>query len=197
MRESVTVTLMRHSESECNARHQLPERGTGSPLTPKGKSRTTTLIQEVGRPDRLYSSPACRAIETAQAFNLTPRVLQELRELDLGTLAGRSEQQAWDAHTRVISAWAAGFPKERFPGGESWLELLQRIETALGKIYQEARRQDTISAPLAVTHAGVIKAAIKHFANQSASHVDHCGWISLNKTHNSWVLNEGGGIHYN
>jgi broad specificity phosphatase PhoE len=57
--------------------------------------------------------------------------LDELRELNVGRLDGRSDAQAWDAYSAVLAAWAAGQGSARFPGGEDYAELWARLRHAM------------------------------------------------------------------
>jgi broad specificity phosphatase PhoE len=57
--------------------------------------------------------------------------LDDLREVNVGDLDGRSDARAWEIYTRVLAAWRAGDAGARFPGGEDRDELCARLLRAL------------------------------------------------------------------
>jgi broad specificity phosphatase PhoE len=50
--------------------------------------------------------------------------LDDLRELNVGELDGRSDPRAWDTYTRVLAAWRAGETRATFPQPHPLVRLL-------------------------------------------------------------------------
>ena len=98
-------------------------------LTDLGRQQAHDLgsllpARPAGRPVLLVCSPLRRARQTAEIVgaHLGLRValeLDELRELDVGSLDGRSDETAWAIYNEVLGAWRAGNPDMRFPEGET------------------------------------------------------------------------------
>jgi alpha-ribazole phosphatase len=105
----------------------------------------------------VYTSPLARAVETAQAVaarrGVAPCPLDGLREIELGQVAGLE----FDELPRDLQDGLLHEPAEvRFPGGESYLELQQRVCAALDHIVGR-HAGETVAA---ISHAGSIRAAL-------------------------------------
>ncbi len=101
------------------------------------------------------SSPALRARETAAAAGLQATVDPRLSECDFGTWSGRTLAEVHDADPGSSGAWMSD-PAACPHGGESLRAMLGRVGGWLDA--QAALDGRTI----AVTHAGVVKAAVVH-----------------------------------
>jgi broad specificity phosphatase PhoE len=105
----------------------------------------------------VYSSPLERARMTADPIaaehDLTPVIIDGLREIEFGDVEGLGfddlppnlQQGLLDNPTQV-----------RFPGGETYTELQERVVAALGGV---TARHDGETV-VAVSHAGAIRAAL-------------------------------------
>lgn len=187
---SWAVTLMRHAESECNKMHRLPQEGLGSSLTESGRAQAAAARSRHGAPARLFSSPARRALQTASAFGRPPLVLEELQELRIGALSGRSGLGAWEEHTQVIKAWEQGNLDASFPDGESGRGVMLRLRLAL----LAAQEGGIKGSSLAITHAGLIKFAVGAFTGRTVTHVEYCGWVTLRSIPGSWLMERASGL---
>ena len=141
---------MRHAPSEATRRSAFP---LDEPLDPRGVDEARALAPRVGRFDAIWSSPAARARETAEALGLTATVADELDECDFGAWRGRTLADLHAEDPAAVAAWMED-PAAAPHGGESLLALLERVRGWLG-----ARAGDG-SRVVAVTHAGVIRAAV-------------------------------------
>jgi len=96
----------------------------------------------------VLSSPLKRCTSLAQAlgtYECDPRLL----ELDFGSWEGVS----WDDIDRTdFDRWAADYVHNRVPGGESWSDVRDRVDSFLADM---RKRPD--STAVVVTHAGVIR----------------------------------------
>lgn len=105
----------------------------------------------------VYSSPLARALDTArsiaQAHGLEPVEVDALREIDFGEVEGLE----FDS---LPAALQEGLLREplatRFPGGETYGELQERVCEGLTAI--RVRHPD--ATVVVVTHAGAIRAAL-------------------------------------
>jgi broad specificity phosphatase PhoE len=107
--------------------------------------------------DAVYTSPLSRARISAEAVAaehaLAPIEVSELREIELGTVEGLS----FDAYSAELQTEFVNRPLSvRFPGGETYEELQERVSRALDEIVG-AHPDRTVAA---VSHAGPIRAAL-------------------------------------
>jgi broad specificity phosphatase PhoE len=105
----------------------------------------------------VYTSPLARALETAQtvahAHGLVATPVDDLREIDFGAVEGLGfDELPEDLQSRLLHE-----PTQvRFPGGESYAELKDRICGAVDRIVAR-HPAETIAA---ISHAGSIRAAL-------------------------------------
>ena len=121
---------------------------------PDLEAEAAALAAGLAPADRIVSSPLARcrrlADTLAARLGLPVTVDARWREMDFGSWEGRP----WDAIPRgELDAWAADFMAARPHGGESVAMLLARTRSALASRPAGERW-------LAVTHGGVIRAAL-------------------------------------
>ena len=130
------------------------------PLSPTGERQVTNLRhRELARerPAALYTSTLQRARDVASAlgelWDLSPRLLDSVREIHCGELEGRSIDDLERDERDLMSRNAAQTDDDfTWPGGESYRQLRARAVAALSEI--AARHPAQCVA--VVTHAGVI-----------------------------------------
>jgi broad specificity phosphatase PhoE len=132
--------LARHGESQANVEGVFSNGVLDHPLTDLGRRQARALAEWL-RPRRVstvYASPLRRAQETA--FAVASRVeapvvtCEELREVKVGSLDGRSGEEAWAVYHGVVERWRRGELEARFPGGEDGLEANERVVRVLSEI---------------------------------------------------------------
>ena len=97
----------------------------------------------------LYSSPLRRCAQLAARLHATPILDERLVEIDFGTW----EMQPWDAIPRAdIDAWAADMANYQPGGGESVLQMAERIAA----FHADLQRQQ-IEAAIIICHAGAMR----------------------------------------
>jgi probable phosphoglycerate mutase len=106
----------------------------------------------------IYASPLERTMETARpiARQLGLRVRSDrgLLECEFGAWTGvRLTTLAKKPEWRQVQQWPSGF---RFPGGESFLEMQERMSSALARLIERHPGETLV----AVSHADPIKAAV-------------------------------------
>jgi probable phosphoglycerate mutase len=134
------------------------------PLTELGVAQATALAGRLGRsvaPAAIYSSPLRRAVQTAEIIGSATGgavvIVEELRELNVGDLDGRSDEEAWAIHDQVLADWQAGRYDSAFPGGEDYHQASVRLAAGL----RNALRHPDGSHVLVVGHCGIIRATIQ------------------------------------
>jgi broad specificity phosphatase PhoE len=103
--------------------------------------------------DRVLTSPALRARQTAEALQLDATIEPMLRDCDYGRWAGLSSDQVQAQEPDLLADWLRD-PGAAPHGGEAILSLIERVGAWLDG--QSAVPGTTI----AVTHASVIRAAV-------------------------------------
>jgi len=105
----------------------------------------------------VYTSPLGRAVHTATAVarqhGLEPVEIEDLREIDFGEVDGRDFDEF---PTELQQALLHAPTRARFPGGESYEDLQQRVCSALDRIVGQ-HPGVTVAV---VSHAGSIRAAL-------------------------------------
>ena len=122
-------------------------------LAPGFEAEAGVIAARLGRADRILTSPLgrCRRLAERLGAMLGAPVIvaDDWREMNFGAWEGRP----WDAIPRAeLDAWAADLLNARPHGGESVGHLLARTRRAL--------LQCGPGVTVAVTHAGVIRAAL-------------------------------------
>ena len=148
---NTNIYLIRHGESEYNkySAHLIGGQSNHVSLTEEGVKQATLLgeylLKHNIKFDKVYASPAVRAVETAKiAMNITGHPLEEiilsdqLLELDQGKWVGKNREDAYNTETRkMIKADPWNFSA---PVGESQREVEERMlefitENILNKNY--------------------------------------------------------------
>jgi broad specificity phosphatase PhoE len=153
------ILLARHGRTAENAAGRILGR-RDPPLDRAGRAEAAALAAAVSGagPRALYTSPLLRARQTAAAVaaatGLEPVVLEDLAESRRGAWEGRTLTDLEAEDPALVAAFRAGDPGFAFPGGESTQAQIARTRVALARI-----AEDPLPA-VAVTHAGIIRAAL-------------------------------------
>jgi broad specificity phosphatase PhoE len=128
------ILLVRHGENKANLTKEFSHRLVDYPLTAKGRlqAEQTAAYLSAYPVTQLFTSPLRRARETAQIIaagvDVTVTVLEGFRELNVGTLEAQPPNAAtWRLHDDIVRAWATGDADARFPEGENFTELVDRV----------------------------------------------------------------------
>ncbi|MGZ8562942.1 MAG: histidine phosphatase family protein [Candidatus Limnocylindria bacterium] len=157
-----TILFIRHAENPANLTGQLSHRDVDLSLTERGRRQAQAVAQHLangneGSVDALFSSPLRRARETAAVIGfvlgLEIEVLEELRELNVGELEGRSDDDAWRIHDEIDAAWVSGRAEGTFPGGEDLPTALGRFGGALRTIVERVGQGRAV----VVGHGGLMR----------------------------------------
>jgi probable phosphoglycerate mutase len=162
--DCVTTWYIRHGHNPANQPpRRLSHKVIDYPLTDLGVTQATTLAEQLARhppPAAIYASPLRRATQTADIIarhaGLAVIVLEDLRELNVGDLDGRHDEEAWVIHDQVLADWRAGRHNSAFPGGENYRQMTSRLTAALRRTAEHLPG----SRVLVVAHGGIIRAAL-------------------------------------
>ncbi len=169
------LLLIRHGENDVMHR-RLAGRLPGVHLNRNGIQQAHTLAQSLAHAplEAVYSSPLERAVQTAQplaeARGLMVQLCPALIEVDYGDWQGRTYKQL-----RRIRLWKTVQEQPlavRFPNGETFSEVQQRVIAELQRLAQQHARQPSQEQPhppeaviAAVAHGDVIRLALAHYLN--------------------------------
>ena len=163
-RKPTTVLLVRHGRTPTTGQ-VLPGRAKGLHLGDEGigqAERAAERIAALGKRKvkAVYASPMERTKETATpiaaALDQKVKIERGLLEADFGKWTGRKLGDLYKLpEWEQVQKYPSGF---RFPEGESFPEMQQRMVGAIAKLV-EAHPGHTI---VAVSHADPIKAAVAH-----------------------------------
>jgi alpha-ribazole phosphatase/probable phosphoglycerate mutase len=155
------LVFVRHGEPEDDARGRCYGR-LDVALSPRGVAQSAALAERL-EPiplSAVYTSPRRRARATADAIcagrSRTPGVDDRLCELDFGEFDGRAYAEIERDEPEFFRRWMSEPTAVRFPGGESYGELRERVASIVGEL-RRTHQGETIAI---VTHGGVVRAAL-------------------------------------
>ena len=152
MLETSRLRLLCHAATAAVRTSAFP---ADEPIDAEARQKLASPPFRLSRAERCWTSPALRALQTAQALQLDAVVEPMLRDCDYGRWAGRSFDEVQSEEPDAIAAWLRD-PACAPHGGESILALIERAAAWLD------RESGTPGRILAVTHAAFIRAAIVH-----------------------------------
>ena len=160
------IIFVRHGRTPTTGT-KLPGRAPNLHLSDEGKSQAEMIAKEIKKSSNsflgtkvsaVYASPMERTQETAKpiakTLNLRLRTLQGLNECDFGDWTGRrlrdlSKLKSWS----IIQKQPSSF---RFPNGESFTEMQNRMQKTVDKILERHPGETVVC----VSHADPIKAIL-------------------------------------
>jgi alpha-ribazole phosphatase len=159
--EATRLLLVRHAETDPALRGRCYGR-LDVPLSAEGHRQAGALAAALADVPlaAVYSSPLARARDTAAPIaadrGLEPVVEEGLVEIDFGELEGLAYDEIRAARPVVFRAWMEAPTSVRFPGGESFVDLRERVLAALGGL-RELHRGEAVAV---VTHGGVVRVVL-------------------------------------
>ncbi|MSP23618.1 MAG: fructose-2,6-bisphosphatase [Myxococcales bacterium] len=162
-----TIWLTRHGESVFNMRGRI---GGNSVLSPRGEDYALALGRHFEPPPAglvVWTSTLARAMATARHF-LVPRTeWRQLDEIDAGVCDGMTYEEIARNSPELASARAADKLRFRYPQGESYLDVVRRLEPLI----LELERQTTPT--LIVSHQAVLRALYAYLVGEPVEHCPH------------------------
>ena len=161
-----SVWFTRHGESEFNVLGQI---GGDSPLSAARRAYARALADVVR--DRIradvvvWTSTLRRTIETARDLGLPARAWRALDEIDAGICDGMTYAEIAAAMPGEYEARSADKFRYRYPRGESYQDVIQRLEPVIFELERER-------APvLVVGHQAVLRALYAYMMDRPAERV--------------------------
>jgi broad specificity phosphatase PhoE len=151
---SITVTFIRHAQSEANASGIIDTDVPGPGLTPEGKGQAEKVAHDLARNnyDGIYASTMVRTQQTAAplAAELGKKVevLQGLQELNAGWYEGKPVSMAPATVLVAPAAWLSGDIQAAIPGSITGKEFNDRFTAAMQKIYDSGQQNPVVFSHL-------------------------------------------------
>lgn len=151
---SITLTFIRHAESQSNAQHVINTDIPGPELTEEGQGQAEKLAHQLSRNnfDGIYASNMVRTQQTAEplahALGKHVDILPGLREIDAGRFNNLPAKRADLTYLVAPSLWLRGDVTDAVPGSISGEEFNDQFTAAVQKIYDSGN-----SRPVAFAHA--------------------------------------------
>jgi broad specificity phosphatase PhoE/predicted kinase len=166
------IWLTRHGESVYNALGIL---GGDPELSPRGEQYAQSLAGFVkGRvgdgPLTVWTSTLRRTIQTALPLGRKAAAWRALDEIDGGVCDGMTYEQIRAEMPDVYAARASDKFRYRYPRGESYQDVIQRVD----RVIVEIERQR--SPVLVIAHQAVLRALCAYFVDKDPS---ECPWLSI------------------
>ena len=144
---AMTVTFVRHAESQANADGIIDTKVPGPGLTPQGQAQATAVAAVLNGQvhDGVYASTMVRTQQTAKPYAVLKNkdivVLNGLQEINAGILEGSSEDEGIGRLGYALApiAWSLGLRFVRIPGSEDGNEFDARVDAALEQIEDDGR----------------------------------------------------------
>jgi broad specificity phosphatase PhoE len=148
------IWLTRHGESEYNVAGRL---GGDAPLSPRGGQYAGALARSMrkrasGASFAVWTSTLIRTTQTAEPLGRPPRTWRALDEIDSGTCDGLTYAEIAEGMPLEYAARGADKFHYRYPRGESYQDVIARLEPVIFELERER-------APvLIIGHQAVLRA---------------------------------------
>lgn len=140
--KTITLTLVRHAQSEGNVSGFIDTTVPGPSLTEKGEQEAVAIAEELGVNDYdgIYASAMVRTQETADPMKAeldeSINVLPGLNEINAGWAEGRPDNEAMMAvYLTAPEDWLQGDRDARIPDSVNGNEFNDQYSEAIQKIY--------------------------------------------------------------
>jgi broad specificity phosphatase PhoE len=157
--QSITLTWVRHAQSEANAAGIIDTTVPGPGLTTLGEEQAQAIAEALqdNDYDGIFVSDMVRtqltAAPLAADLGITPVVLPGLQEINAGIFEGKGGLLAGIGYALPPSLWILGARIVPVLGGENGNQFEARVNDAVAQIYATG---DT--NPIAFSHGGTIMA---------------------------------------
>lgn len=147
---SITVTFVRHAQSEANASGTIDTEVPGPGLSPEGKGQAEQVAHQLAHKgyDGIYASTMTRAQQTAAPLatdmGKQVEVLQGIQEINAGWFNGKPESMASSTYMVAPANWIKGDVSDSIPGSISGTEFNQQFTAAMQKIYNSGHHDPVV-----------------------------------------------------
>lgn len=154
--------MIRHGETVWNQERRIQGGSSDTELSEVGRRQAEKLgltLKDV-EVSAIYSSPLKRAFDTAQAIashhQIKVETESDLREMEVGELEGVPISELGTSFSQFMLQWRQGRGMERLPGGESVVNLANRV----WRVIQHIIRKRDPGTVIVVGHYFVVVVAI-------------------------------------
>jgi 2,3-bisphosphoglycerate-dependent phosphoglycerate mutase len=163
--QSTRLVLVRHGESDCNARGIVGGHLGCRGLSPLGVLQAEALrarweaTGEMRQTSAFYASVLPRAIQTAEIIGPALGRLELTTDCDLCEMhPGESDGMTWQEFSRRYPApdFAADPDRPLSPGGESWSAFQRRVDVTLRTLADRHPGETVVVA----CHGGIVNASL-------------------------------------
>lgn len=166
-----SVRLTRHGESVFNVLGRI---GGDSPLSEAGRGYARTLASVLrargGEDFVVWTSTLRRTIETAEVVGLPYRAWRALDEIDAGVCDGMTYDEIAETMPHEYEARQADKFRYRYPRGESYQDVIQRLEPVIFELERERR------PVLIIGHQAVLRALYAYMMDRPPN---ECPFVSI------------------
>lgn len=163
-----SVWLTRHGESEFNVLGRI---GGDAPLSEAGRAYARSLAagvrERIGPGTVVWTSTLRRTIETAEVVGLPYRAWRALDEIDAGVCDGMTYAEIAERMPHEYQARRADKLRYRYPRGESYQDVIVRLEPVIFEIERERR------PVLVIGHQAVLRALYGYMMSEPPERVPH------------------------
>lgn len=167
-RTARTIWLTRHGESTSNVEERI---GGDAPLSERGRAFATRLGAHfraaAERPAQVWTSTLARTLETAAPVGIAPVALRALDEIDVGICDGMRYAEVARDLPEEFEARRRDKLRYRYPRGESYLDVISRIEPLVIELERDAEPL------LVVGHQAALRVLYGYLAGHPAEACPH------------------------
>jgi broad specificity phosphatase PhoE len=149
---SITLTFIRHAQSEANARGIIDTSVPGPGLSPEGKAQAQQLAHSRHDFDAVYASTMARAQETAAPLaaelGKQDEVLQGIQEIPAGWFEGKPVSTDPTTYLLAPADWLRGDLQNSIPGSISGKEFNNQFTAAVNKVYNSGHSKPVVFSHL-------------------------------------------------
>jgi broad specificity phosphatase PhoE len=161
--EQRPILLVRHGESRFNTERRI---GGDPGLTVRGAGFAVRLAEELDRrfgplPIPIFTSTLRRTVDTAAVLHRPTRAVRNLDEIDAGIYDGWTYADVEHRAPEEWSARAADKLRYRYPRGESYEDVIQRLEPVILSLEQQR------GPVLVITHTAVFRCLYGYFTEKT------------------------------
>lgn len=144
---NITLTLIRHAQSEANANDIASTSVPGPPLTPAGQEQADKLANELSanRYDGIYASQMLRTQQTAaplaKALGEQVTVLPGLNEISAGWFEGMPMSDTSGTYMLGPESWLKGDRRFGIPGSVNGNQFNAAFTDAVQKMYDSGQEK--------------------------------------------------------
>ncbi|MBY0440617.1 MAG: histidine phosphatase family protein [Mycobacteriaceae bacterium] len=147
---SITVTFVRHAQSQSNADEIIDAVVPGPDLTPEGRKQAQQLAQQLARNhyDAIYASTMVRTQQTAaplaQELGKRVEIVAGLQEIDAGWYQGTPLGLKPATYMVAPQAWLHGDRQETIPGSINGNQFNDQFTAAIQQIYDSGHNKPVV-----------------------------------------------------